>query len=80
MDRTRLSSPQRGTAGSTGNGVFSGTPPGNMGGGNVDYPQMQQMFAAMMGMMNVEKEKETEREREREREIKRTGNKKELGE
>ena len=64
MDRSRLSSPQRGTAGSSGNGVFSGTPSGNMGGGNMGYQQVQQMFEAMMGMMNVKKDKEREREKE----------------
>ena len=64
VDRSRLSSPQRGSAGSSGTGVFSGTPAGNMGGGNLGDQQMQQMFAAMMGMMNVGKEKQREGERE----------------
>ena len=47
-NRTKISSQQWGAASTTGNGVFSGSPPGNVGGGNVDYPQMQQMLIAMM--------------------------------
>ena len=46
--------------------MLSGSPPGSVGGGSVDYPHMQQMLTAMMGMMNAEKEKEKDKgEREK---------------
>ena len=38
--------------------MFTGSTQGSTGGGNFDYSQMQQMFAAMMGMMNAEKDKD----------------------
>ena len=59
VDKTRLPSAQGGAASSSGNGTFPGPAQGNMGGGNFDYPQMQQMFAAMIGMMNAEKDEDT---------------------